>query len=114
MASTNPTPSSTLGIRSASRDSGLSRDTIREKVLPEIPHRWITPRRVVFLRVDFEGWIRGQSIKPTAHAEDVIAARVERESRAQNGEADPHANGKGRLRGDERAKATQRAEAART
>jgi hypothetical protein len=83
--SSHPQRSATLGLRSAAREYDFARETIKDKILPNIPHRWVSPRRVVFLREDFEAWIRGQAVRPGSHAEDVVAARLEHENRAIKG-----------------------------
>jgi hypothetical protein len=79
-ASSQPPRSATLGLRSAAREYDFARETIKDKILPNIPHRWVSPRRVVFMREDFEAWIRGASVRPSAHAEDVVSERLEHEN----------------------------------
>ena len=75
-----------FSIRQLAQVYGVGRQTVSAAIRRgDLPAARFGPKRIVVLRSDFETWLRSHAIRPTAHAEDVVERRLERETAANTG-----------------------------
>jgi len=72
-----------FSIRGIARRYGVGRGTVADAIQKgELPAAQLGPRHTVVLVNDFERWLRGHAVRPSAHASARVDAVLAREEHA--------------------------------